>query len=315
MNLKENIEKLPMCNGIYIMKNKYDHILYIGKSKHIKKRVKTYFYKGEKTNKLEKLTKEVCKIDHIKTDTEIEALLLECEMIKKHKPPYNRLLKNHEKYCYFTIDKGKSKMKVTFDKEEISFGPYKDRYMIEDIISFFQRVYPIKYDEEKNIYDFKYNIIPNRMNNEKHIKDHMDNVEKIFKDHMEIFGNILKEKMISHAKKMEFERANIYKKAIEILDYAKRMNELEGLLNDRYFIATEEICEDKIKVLVIGNSDLLYRKIYYKKENYENEIMDHIKNKLDKNNKVPIEKENIDRILILKEYLRKKENINEIKMP
>ena len=99
MNLKEKIDNLPKTPGIYMMKDKYGDVIYVGKSKKLKERVKSYFVNSKNhSRKVKRMVKNIEDLDVILTDTELDALILECEMIKKIRPMYNQLLKNHENY-------------------------------------------------------------------------------------------------------------------------------------------------------------------------------------------------------------------------
>ena len=113
MNLKEKIDNLPKTPGIYMMKDKYGDIIYVGKSKKLKERVKSYFVNSKNhSRKVKRMVKNIKDLDVILTDTELDALILECEMIKKIRPMYNKLLKNYENYSYIKINK-----KYKVDKE------------------------------------------------------------------------------------------------------------------------------------------------------------------------------------------------------
>ena len=106
MNLKEKIDNLPKTPGIYMMKDKYGDVIYVGKSKKLKERVKSYFVNSKNhSRKVKRMVKNIEDLDVILTDTELDALILECEMIKKIRPMYNQLLKNHENYSYIKINK------------------------------------------------------------------------------------------------------------------------------------------------------------------------------------------------------------------
>ncbi|MCL6473100.1 MAG: 3'-5' exoribonuclease [Firmicutes bacterium] len=97
-------KNLPKSSGVYLMKNRYGNIIYVGKSKDINKRVRSYFYAGSKTERQLSLLSDVEKIDHIKTGTEIGALLLESKLIKKLKPEYNVLGKRYRRHPFVRID-------------------------------------------------------------------------------------------------------------------------------------------------------------------------------------------------------------------
>ena len=105
MNLKDKIDNMPQCSGIYIMKDAYNNIIYVGKSINLRSRVKSYFRENlNRSRKIERMVKFINDIDYITTDTELDALLLECDYIHNIRPMYNTLMNNYEKYKYIKID-------------------------------------------------------------------------------------------------------------------------------------------------------------------------------------------------------------------
>ena len=105
--LKDKANKLPLTPGVYIMKNKEGKIIYIGKAKALKNRVSQYFGSQEKHyTKVRKMVENVEDFDYILTDSEFEALVLECSLIKQHMPKYNILLKDDKGFSYIKITKG-----------------------------------------------------------------------------------------------------------------------------------------------------------------------------------------------------------------
>ncbi|KAJ49117.1 excinuclease ABC subunit C [Clostridium tetanomorphum] len=141
MNIKEKIKKLPSSPGVYLMKDSIDTIIYVGKSKNLRNRVGSYFINSKSHSpKVIKLVKNLKDFDYILTDTEFEALLLECKLIKEIKPIYNRQMKSPKGYCYIKI-----KMKEKYPDIEIHsepnssdgglyFGPYTNKNTVEKAI-------------------------------------------------------------------------------------------------------------------------------------------------------------------------------------
>ena len=102
--LREKSMKLPLLPGVYIMRDSRDRIIYIGKAKALKNRVSQYFGSQEgHTEKVRRMVENVDHFEYIITDTEYEALVLECSLIKQHKPKYNILLKDDKGYHYIKI--------------------------------------------------------------------------------------------------------------------------------------------------------------------------------------------------------------------
>ncbi|HZK22161.1 MAG TPA: excinuclease ABC subunit UvrC [Oscillospiraceae bacterium] len=132
--LKTKANMLPETPGVYIMKNKVGGIIYIGKAKSLKNRVTQYFsQKGQDIKKVQIMVDNVCDFDYILTDNEFEALVLECSLIKQHKPKYNILLKDDKGYHYIKIIDGEWKNFVfshqKLDDGAYYLGPYTREYL------------------------------------------------------------------------------------------------------------------------------------------------------------------------------------------
>ncbi len=130
MTLEEKIKGLPECPGVYIMKDNGGNIIYVGKSKCLKNRVSQYFHKNSlHTPKVASMVQAICDFEYIMTDTEWEALVLECNLIKKHKPYYNILLKDSKAYPYIKLTLGEPYPRLLLARKIEKdggkyFGPY-----------------------------------------------------------------------------------------------------------------------------------------------------------------------------------------------
>ncbi|MBY9081768.1 GIY-YIG nuclease family protein [Paenibacillus sp. HN-1] len=129
--MKEKAASLPQLPGVYLMKDSLGHIIYVGKSKNLKKRVQSYFYQNKSHSpKVKKLVGHIRDLEHRVTDTEFEAFMLECRLIHELKPMYNRKMKNPLGYPYILIGPGPGlkRIKVSADLPEEpgwrAFGPY-----------------------------------------------------------------------------------------------------------------------------------------------------------------------------------------------
>ena len=104
MELKEKIKNLPSSPGVYLMKESRGGIIYVGKANNLKRRVQSYFHNSKSHSpKVEKLVKHLTDFDYLITDTEFEAFMLECQLIKQLKPLYNKKMKNPLSYTYIVI--------------------------------------------------------------------------------------------------------------------------------------------------------------------------------------------------------------------
>ena len=137
--LHEKASKLPMTPGVYIMKDKSNKIIYIGKAKKLKNRVGQYFaFKSSHTPKVAKMVENVHDFDYILTDSEFEALVLECSLIKQNMPKYNILLKDDKGYSYIKITPNPwGNIKPSFrkdDKDAEYLGPYMGNYSVTNVV-------------------------------------------------------------------------------------------------------------------------------------------------------------------------------------
>jgi excinuclease ABC subunit C len=148
--LKEKLKLLPDNSGVYIMKDKNDEIIYIGKAKNLKNRVKSYFRNKHDSAKLCVMVPKIVNFEFIITDTEIEALILESHMIKKHKPKYNVLLKDDKRFPWFVItDEDYPRILITrkIDKKRIKgkyFGPYTNSRAMYSTLELIKKLFPLK---------------------------------------------------------------------------------------------------------------------------------------------------------------------------
>ncbi|MBT2291425.1 GIY-YIG nuclease family protein [Paenibacillus albidus] len=138
MNLAEKVTSLPLSPGVYLMKDSLGHIIYVGKAKSLKKRVQSYFHNAKSHSpKVKRLVQHIRDLEVILTDTEFEAFLLECSLIKQIKPMYNKKMKNPLAYTYIIIRTTHPwrQIELTYDPGEpggnLCFGPYTSRGTVE----------------------------------------------------------------------------------------------------------------------------------------------------------------------------------------
>lgn len=116
-NIEEELKKLPGKPGVYLMKDKEDNIIYVGKAISLKNRVRQYFRKNNKTTRIEKMVSLIDHFEYIVTDNEAEALILECNLIKKNRPRFNVLLKDDKSYPYIKITIRRRISKYIYNKK------------------------------------------------------------------------------------------------------------------------------------------------------------------------------------------------------
>ena len=149
-NIQEHLKQLPAEPGVYLMKDKFDNIIYVGKAKILKNRVRQYFQSSKNhSSKVKSMVKNIDKFEYIITDSELEALILECNLIKKYKPKYNVLLRDDKTYPYIKVTTNEDfprvlkVRKVIKDKAKY-FGPYTNTTAVNDTLDIIKNIYPIR---------------------------------------------------------------------------------------------------------------------------------------------------------------------------
>ena len=148
--LRETIKLVPTNPGCYIYYDKEGTIIYVGKAKNLKRRVYSYFHKQHDSVKTNVLVSQIEKLEYIITDSEVEALILESHLIKKHKPKYNILLKDDKKYPYFLItDEDFPRIQIVRKKnlnpdKGKFYGPYTDISAMHATLDFLKKIFPLK---------------------------------------------------------------------------------------------------------------------------------------------------------------------------
>ncbi len=148
-NIEEELKKLPNKPGVYVMRNKDDKVIYVGKAILLKNRVRQYFRKNEKTARIQKMVSLIDHFEYIVVDNEAEALILECNLIKKYRPKFNVLLKDDKTYPYIKIDLGSDYPGVFMTRKVIKdgskyFGPYANPGAAKEMINFIKEKYKIR---------------------------------------------------------------------------------------------------------------------------------------------------------------------------
>lgn len=150
-DISEELKKLPQKPGVYIMKDNHGQVIYVGKTISLKNRVRQYFQaSNQKSNsKVKALAERIDEFEYIITDNEVEALILEANLIKKHQPTYNILLKDDKQYPYIKITV-KEKYPRVFKTREIKkdgakyYGPYPSGKAVNDILEMIRKTYPLR---------------------------------------------------------------------------------------------------------------------------------------------------------------------------
>lgn len=253
--LKEELKKLPDEPGVYLMKNKFGEIIYVGKAINLKKRVKQYFQNQNRHSiKIKKMVENIDSFEYIVTDSELEALVLECNLIKEHRPKYNTMLKDDKNYPYIRVTIDETYPRVLFsrrrgrDKSKY-FGPYPAHISetLELIHKVYKlrtcnRVFPRDIGTKRPCLNYQIGrcdgVCTGKISEEEYGR-RIDEIIKFLSGDYSIISEILKEKMLRAAEKLEFEEAANYRDLMEqIKNFSDRQKiNSRGEAKDRDVIA------------------------------------------------------------------------------
>ena len=261
-SLELQVKTLPNEPGVYQYFDKNEVIIYIGKAKNLKKRVSSYFSKTHENGKTKVLVTKIVSIKHIVVETETDALLLENNLIKKHKPRYNILLKDDKTYPWICIKKERfprifMTRRVIKDGSEY-FGPYTSIKTVRILLDLIKELYPLRtctYDlSHQNINEGKYKVcleyhLKNckgaceNLETESHYNNSIKAIRNIIKGNFKEGLEKFQEMMLVCAEKMEFEEAQKIKEKLSLLgNYQSKSTIINPSINnvDVFSIISDE---------------------------------------------------------------------------
>jgi len=215
-SIKIQIKSLPQVPGVYQYYDKQEKIIYIGKAKNIKKRVSSYFNRVFDNHKTRLLVKNIDRIEHVVVDTEMDALLLENNLIKKYRPRYNILLKDDKTYPWICLEK-QPKPKIFFtrnitDKSREYFGPYTSVKHLKILIQLIKEIYPFLNQELNHLLK-----INNKESSIFLFEKNEMSIKQLINGNLSFCINHFKKEMKLLSSKLKFEEAQVLKEKINAL--------------------------------------------------------------------------------------------------
>ncbi len=281
--IEEELKKLPRSPGVYIMHDASDEIIYVGKAVVLRNRVRQYFQKGtNKTAKIEQMVSKISYFEYIVTDSELEALILECNLIKEHRPRYNTMLKDDKTYPYIKVTVGEQYPRILFSRDMKKdksryFGPYTSAGAVKDTIELLRKLYKIRTCNRslpKDIgvgrpclnYHIKQCDAPcmGCVSQEEYRKS-IDEAIRFLSGHYSDIIKNLEEKMYEASEKMEFEDAAEYR---DLLNSVKQIAQKQKITSendiDRDIIAYAiDNDEAVVQVFFMREGKLMGREHFY----------------------------------------------------
>lgn len=263
--IEEELKKLPGKPGVYLMHDEKDEIIYVGKAISLKNRVRQYFQSSRnKGAKIEQMVTHIRRFEYIVTDSELEALVLECNLIKEHRPKYNTMLMDDKGYPFIKVTVNEAYPRVmlarTMQKDKAKyFGPYTSSTAVKDTIELIRKLYHIRScnrnlpkDMGKDRPCLNYHINQCKAPCQGYISDmeyrkSIDKAIRFLNGHFEEISKDLEQKMFDASEKMEYEKAIEYR---ELLNSVKQIAQKQKITDssgeDRDIVAVAKDAEDAV---------------------------------------------------------------------
>ena len=281
--IDEELKKLPAKPGVYIMRDEQDTILYVGKAVNLRNRVRSYFRENiGRGPQIDKMVSLIARFEYIVTDSELEALILENNLIKEHLPKYNTLLKDDKTYPYIKVTVGEAYPRILFVREMKKdkaryFGPYTSAGAVKDTIELLNKLYKLRtcnrslpkdIGEGRPCLNYHIGQCSAPCQNLVSREEYREQVEKALNFLNGNYQPILKElqgKMQDAAEKMEFEEAAKYRdlfNSVKSVSQKQKISDSVG--EDRDIIALAEDDRDAVvQVFFVRDGRLIGREHFY----------------------------------------------------
>lgn len=281
--IEEELKKLPGQPGVYIMHDAKDAIIYVGKALSLKNRVRQYFQSSrDKTAKIKQMVSKIARFEYIVTDSELEALVLECNLIKEHRPRYNTMLKDDKTYPYIKVTASEEYPRILFSRQMKKdknkyFGPFTSAGAVKDTIELIRKIYRIRACSRKLPQDMGkdrpclyYHIHQCDAPCQGYISqaDYQKSVKQavgFLNGQYEPVMKYLEEKMRTASETMEFEKAIEYR---DLLDSVRKVAQKQKItsqsMEDRDIIAMAKDERDAVvQVFFVRDGKLIGREHFH----------------------------------------------------
>ncbi len=278
-DIQEELKKLPQKPGVYIMHDAQDTIIYIGKAVSLRNRVRQYFRPSHNEGiRKDQMVKQIARFEYIITDSELEALILECNLIKEHRPKYNTMLRDDKSYPYIRVTLGEAFPRVLFSRQMKKdksryFGPYTSAGAVKDTIELLRKIYQLRTcnrslpkDTGKDRPCLNYHIHQCMAPCQGYIsqeayRERIDKAIEFLNGNYQPVLKELEEKMQQASENLEFEKAIEYR---ELLNSVKQIAQKQKITNsdgeDKDIIAMAADEEDAVvQVFFVRDGKLIGR--------------------------------------------------------
>ncbi len=276
-DLAEELKKLPAKPGVYLMHDASGEIIYVGKAVSLKNRVRQYFQESRNvTPKIEKMISRIAWFEYIVTDSELEALVLENNLIKEHEPRYNTMLKDGKTYPYIKATVQEPFPRLLFSRivkrdGNKYFGPFTSAASVREAIELVNRIYHLRTCNRMKKRPCLYHDMGQcdapcqSLIDEKTYREHFDGALRFLQGDTKDIKNDLNRKMLDASERMEFEEAAIYRDQLASIErVTERQKITSGEQKDRDILALARSGDEAVmQVFFIRDGKLLGREHYY----------------------------------------------------
>lgn len=282
-DIAEELKKLPNKSGVYMMYDCHDTIIYIGKAVSLRKRVHQYFQASHDEGiKKAQMVKQIARFEYIVTDSELEALVLECNLIKEHRPKYNTMLRDDKTYPYIQVTLGEDFPRVLFSRRQKKdkskyFGPYTNAKAVKDTIDLINKLYQLRTcsrnlpkDTGKDRPCLNYHIhqcsapCQGYIGKEEY-RERVKGALEFLNGNYKPILNSLQEKMMQASDALEFEKAAEYRellKSVKQIAQKQKVMHNDGEDKDIIALASDER-DAVVQVFFVRNGKLVGREHFY----------------------------------------------------
>ncbi|MCI5822460.1 MAG: excinuclease ABC subunit UvrC [Lachnospiraceae bacterium] len=283
-SIEEELAKLPDSPGVYIMHNAKDAIIYVGKAISLRHRVRQYFQPSHDEGiKKAQMVKQIAYFEYIVTDSELEALVLECNLIKEHRPKYNTMLRDDKTYPYIKVTLGEPYPRVLFSRQikkdkSKYFGPFTSAAAVKDTIDLIQKIYhlrtctkkfPDSFGKERPCLNYHMKqclgVCTGNISTEEYQKN-VDGAMAFLNGNYQPVIKMLEEKMQDAAGKMEFEKAAEYRNLLGSVNACMQKQKITNANQegDRDIVALAQSGEDAVvQVFFVRKGKLIGREHFF----------------------------------------------------
>jgi excinuclease ABC subunit C len=282
-DIEEELKKLPASPGVYIMHNTQDDIIYVGKAVILKNRVRQYFQSSRNLSpKIVQMVSQIARFEYIVTDSELEALVLECNLIKEHRPKYNTMLKDDKTYPYIKVTVNEPYPRIimtrSMKKDKAKYyGPYTSAAAVKDTIELLRKIYKLRNcnrslpkeigKDRPCLYHHIHQCdapCQNYISKEAY-RENVQGVIGFLNGNYEDVAKMLTDKMMEASDAMKFEKAIEYR---ELLGSVKRIMERQKItsseMNDKDVLALARAGDEAVvQVFFIRGGKLIGREHFY----------------------------------------------------